>query len=224
MNFRTVLFFIMILSVKPLFSQGNYLCIGFNNNGLCFGSPKNFNGLKFGFFDRNVNDVNGCNIAIGCFTKKTNGVSLGLIAVNASRLNGLAIAGSGIGIESKFNGLGVSGLRIYADTLNGLFISLFGITEGRKGRYLIKEMNGLAIGGIVGVNCKTFNGVVLGILNKSINQNGLSFGLRNYTENLHGIQIGLWNIATNKKYFRKLPFINFCFKKNIQNQSSNIQN
>jgi hypothetical protein len=213
LNFKTILFLIStLLLTKSIHSQNKNLCIGYKNNGLCFGNPENLNGLNINLFDKNIHSINGCQIAFGCSTTITNGISFGLLGVNSKYLNGLAIGGIGIGTETKFNGLGIAGISIYSDTLSGVFISLYGNTKWNHS--LIKEMNGLAIGGLVGINCETINGVVIGALNYSINQNGLTIGIINSTENLNGIQIGLWNVAINKKRFKKMPLINFCFKKN----------
>jgi len=44
-------------------------------------------------------------------------------------------------------------------------------------------------------------------------QYGISIGGINMAKNLYGVQIGLWNVAENKKRFKRLPFINFNFKK-----------
>ena len=212
--FKTLLFFIStFLLTKSIHSQNNNLCIGYKNNGLCFGNPKILNGLNINFFDKNIHAINGCHIALGCSTTITNGISLGFIGVNSKYLNGLAIGGIGIGTESKFNGFGIAGISIFSDTLTGVFISLYGNTKWNHS--LINEMNGLAIGGLVGISCETINGVAIGVINYSINQNGLTIGIINSTENLRGIQFGLWNVALNKKHFKKMPLINFCFKKNI---------
>ncbi len=195
------------LNVK---AQNKSFCFGINNCGVNFGNTLNSIGLKLNFFDKNINNVIGASFALSCATNNTKGFSFGVLGVNSINYKGIAIGGIAIGSESTFNGIGIAGLSVYADTMNGLFISIYGNTKWN--RSLIKEINGVAIGGIAGINCETINGVAIGALNYSIHQKGVTIGLTNYTENLNGFQIGLWNVVENKKRFKRMPFINFNFE------------
>ncbi len=223
---KMIVVFILIHFSFFVHSQNKSFCIGSNHCGLNLGDPLNSKGLKLNLFDKNIHSLSGVNLALSCSTENTRGFSLGIFAVDSKNYDGLAIGGlfvssdsifNGIGFggffvgsESKFNGIGVAGLSVVSDTMNGVFFSIYGNTKWNHS--LIKELNGVAIGGITGINCETINGLAIGALNYSIHQKGVTIGIANYTENLNGFQIGLWNVVANKKRFKRMPFVNFNFE------------
>lgn len=210
-HFKTLLLILLFHFTITVSAQNKCFCIGSNHCGLNLGNPLNSRGLKLNLFDKNINNLYGVNLALSCSTENTIGVSLGLISVDSKNYDGVAIGGFFVGSESRFNGIGIAGLSVCADTMNGVFFSIYGNTKWNH--TLIKEINGIAVGGITGVNCETINGLAIGALNYSIHQNAISIGIANYTENLKGFQIGLWNVVANKKTFKRMPFINFNFQK-----------
>lgn len=210
-HFNTILIILLLNFTLTVSAQNKSFCIGSNHCGLNFGNPLNSNGLKLNFFDKNINNLYGVNFALSCSTDNTSGVSLGVISVDSKNYNGVAIGGFFVGSESTINGIGIAGLSVFADTMNGVFFSIYG--NSKWNHTLIKELNGIAIGFIAGINCEKMNGIAIGALNYSIHQKGVTIGIANYTENLNGFQIGLWNIVANKKRFKRLPFINFKFEK-----------
>lgn len=206
---KSLLLIIVIQLSFIVRGQNNSICVGTNHCGLNVGNPLNSVGVKLNLFDKNINIVKGASVALFCKTNLTQGLSIGVLGVGSSKYEGLAIGGFFVGSESKINGIGIAGLSVYADTMNGFFISIYGNTKWNHD--LVKELNGVSIGGIVGINCETINGLSIGALNYVINQHGVTIGIANYTENLNGIQFGLWNVVANKKRFKRMPFINFNF-------------
>lgn len=104
----------------------------------------------------------------------------------------------------------------YETRVNGISLSLGGITETIN--------SGLFINGLSGIACKT-NGIqISGLLNLQDDFNGLLIaGLANNTRKGKGLQIALINNCASGQVFqiglfnrigkRALPFINFNFKK-----------
>ena len=204
-----------------LLAQNNHFGLAIKHNGICFGNSKVWNGLRINFWDKHVRIVDGINLAVCSRSKISNGISLGILYSEDTICNGIKIGGlvaasdkinglivSAIAIGSrKFNGMGVS-MMIFADTLNGFFIAPWFVAS----RSLKSVFNGFSIGGGVGI--ERFNGVCFSFFNNEINVlNGFSVGYLNKARQLHGVQIGLWNVALNKKHFKRLPIINFCFRK-----------
>ena len=116
-------------------------------------------------------------------------------------------------IAQKFNGIGLAGLSFYADTLNGLFMGMWGNVYWS--RYdTIKKISGVAIGGLIN-NATKINGLAFSFYANSFDvQNGVSIGSYNRATELHGFQFGLINYAgNNRKLFRWLPFFNVHLKK-----------
>jgi len=211
-----------------LFGQNRHLSLGLNGNGICFGNSSKYNGLRLNLWDKNVNSINGLNISGLSKSRKSNGLSIGIVAsldtisnglkigglaTYAKRHNGIALSGLFLAGE-KYNGIGLSGLSPFADTLNGLFVGLWGVTPWS--RYdTIKVINGIAIGGLV-VSSSKINGIAIAFLRNSFDkQNGVSISCFNGAEELHGFQFGLLNYAgNNRRLFRWTPFINFNLRKN----------
>lgn len=130
--------------------------------------------------------VNGLNISTGTIGNVSfNGITLALVTQSGTENNGVAIAGLWNGMD-KSNGIQIAGLANEATYCNGIQIAISNATE-----YMI----GLQIGGANYANKKMI---------------GLQIGIWNKSKNTKGVQLGLWNI--NEK--RKLPIINWNFKKN----------
>ncbi len=213
-----------------LFGQNRHLNVGLKKNGVCFGNSSNYNGIRLNLWDKNVNSINGINISGLSNSRKSNGLSIGIVAscdtisngikigglaTCSKRHNGLAISGLFVKGE-KYNGIGIAGLSPFADTLNGLFVGLWGVTSWS--RYdTIKNINGIAIGGL-GVHSSKLNGFAIAFLvNGFDKQNGVSISCYNAAEELHGFQFGLLNYAgNNRRIFRWTPFINFNLRKNAR--------
>ena len=125
-------------------------------------------------------------------------------------VNGIVLSGFGH-VSNKINGIGIGGLEIAGDTLNGVFLSAIGVTYWNSQK--IKIINGMAIGLIIGSNTEKMNGVSLSLFNNVCDTlNGVAISAMNRTEELYGIQIGLWNIAKNNRIFKRMPILNFNFR------------
>jgi hypothetical protein len=210
-HFNTFLILFLLNFTLTVSAQNKSFCIGANHCGLNIGNPVNSIGLKLNLFDKNIQSLSGVNLALSCSTDNTKGFSIGVFSVNSINYYGLAVGGFFAGSESTFNGIGIAGLSVIADTMNDVFFSIYGNTKWNH--TLIKELNGISVGFMAGINCETINGLAIGALNYSMHQKGVTIGIANYTENLNGMQFGLWNVAANKKRFKRMPFINFNFKK-----------
>ena len=235
-------FLSILLIIIPIliFGQNRHLTIGIKDNGICFGNSIRNNGVRFNLLDKNVEIVNGLNVAVSSKSKISNGLNLGLIwnensicngivlnglAGESEKANGIVISGLAYG-TNKINGLGIGGLSIVADTLNGLCMSLFGIAYWNG--QTVKLINGVAVGGFVGSATEKFNGVSISVFGNGIGElNGVSIGMMNEidelkgmtigvvnrSKNTRGVQIGIWNISENNKIFKQMPIINFNFRK-----------
>ncbi|WP_395059267.1 LA_2272 family surface repeat-containing protein [Flavobacterium sp.] len=115
------------------------------------------------------------------------------------RVNGLNLSSGGFMKGAEMNGFNIS-VFTGMNKING--ISLNGAVIGTE------KFNGLCISGIANVS-EQGNGAQIAISNVSRNHKGIQIGLFNHSKNLRGMQFGIWN--TNGK--RKLPFINWQFKK-----------
>lgn len=223
---RFIIIQILIFLSFVCYGQNKHLTIGFNDIGICFGNSNTNSGLRFNLRDKNVNKINGINFTGVSKSTITNGLTLGLIANYDSISNGILINGlvgeshktngiviSGLGhVSTKFNGVGIGGLAIAGDTLNGLFISPIGITYWNTEK--IEIIRGVAIGLIIGSYTRKMNGLSLSIFNNECDTlNGVAISAYNRTKDLRGIQFGFWNVAENNKIFKKMPILNFNFRK-----------
>lgn len=225
---RITLTILFLFLTTILFGQNRHLSFGLKGNGICFGNSSAYNGIRLNLWDKNVNCINGLNISGLSRSRKLNGFSIGIVASLDTISNGLKIGGlatyakrhngivlSGLFLTGeKYNGIGLAGLSPFADTLNGLFVGLWGVTPWS--RYdTIKVINGIAIGGL-GVSSSKINGFAMAfLLNSFDKQNGISIALLNETNELHGFQFGLLNHArNNRRLFRWTPLININLRKN----------
>lgn len=221
MKIYLVLLFAFATSLT--FGQNKHLNLGYKGNGLCFGNSKTYNGIRFNLLDNNVDLINGINaalisryhksngikIAFHSVSGNTNGINLAIWGLDDSISNGITIATGAGGI--KIDGLGLAGLSIAADTMNGFFFSLIGTTKWSTD--LIEKVSGISIGIIFGVESKKLNGLAIGINNLTEIQNGVVIGIFNNTKELHGFQFGLWNVAENNRICKRMPILNFNFRK-----------
>lgn len=223
---KTTLIILSIFLSPILIGQNNHLSLGHKGNGICFGNSSKYSGIRLNSWDKNVQNINGINISGFCNSRKTNGISIGIIASQDTISNGLKIGGmatyaeqhngfaiSGLIISGdKFNGIGFAGISPFADTLNGVFVGLYGITP-LSSYDSINIINGLAIGGL-GVTSSKMNGLAISCLTNVFDkQNGVSISCFNRADELYGFQFGLLNYAgNNSRFFRRTPFINFNFK------------
>ena len=206
--FSILLFFLMSI----FYGQNKALSLGSKKYGICFGNSSEYNGLRLNVVDKNVNTINGVNFSGYSLSKKSNGISVGILGSFDSISNGLKIGGLGVQsikhnglavggillIGKKYNGVGLSVVTI-ADTLNGFFGGALCVGSKSNGKY----------------TAKVFNGVALAFLLTCFEkQNGVSIALLNKTEELHGFQFGLINKANNNRPpFRCMPFLNFNLRK-----------
>ncbi len=217
-------------------AQHKHLSLGVNHVGVCIGNSAATNGFRLNLWDRQVRKVNGMNLSfrskariingistgilissdticngikvggLVSFSERSNGLSVGGLAAGGSDVNGICIGG-GVIFAERMSGVGISCV-IIADTMKGLFVGLHGLFSGED------------MGHLTGVSCSLFvsrleelKGISVAALTNIHNQHGVTLGLYNYTDHLYGIQVGLWNVAKNKKHFKRLPFINFNFRK-----------
>ncbi len=227
-----------IFSVLPiiLVAQNKRLLLGVSNTGVAFGNSLKTNGIRFNLWDKAIKQSNGISISVKSqsyssngiglglllmldsvsngiriggivsASEKSNGVSIGGIASGGSHVNGIAIGGLVMGTE-KINGIGISCV-IISDTMNGFFAGAHGLFSRENQGFL----KGVALSTFV-CRLQKLNGFSFAALTNIKEQHGVTIGLHNYTKNLQGIQFGLWNVAMNKKRFKKLPLVNFNFKK-----------
>jgi hypothetical protein len=101
----------------------------------------------------------------------------------------------------KVNGIQIGFGNLDKTVINGIDINLSGSFESK--------VNGITVSGVLNKHYLV-NGLTIGPMgNHDINCTGIQIGLLNSCKNLRGIQIGLWN----KNQKRKLPFINFAFRR-----------
>lgn len=214
-----------LLLMQNICAQNSSLKLGVGHSGILFGNNLQHNGIRFSLKDTNHAWVNGTHGSFITENQQANGIVLSLLLSGVRLVNGIQtglITGgdkvNGISIapiaafHGKINGLALSGLATYFDTTNGVQLNVLGTTP--IDFMSSKVINGLGIGGLY-FNCVNVNGVLVSSLLCYAEQvNGVSISCVNVAEELHGVQIGLLNYAANnKKPFKKLPFINFHFRR-----------
>lgn len=195
-----------------------YLSLGSDHGGLCFGNALRYDGVRVGFHDSST-VVNGMNLScvshigsmnglhidlLGGGSATTNGVSLAGFVNHSVRINGVALTTIWIGC-SRLNGAGTA-FFVDVDTLNG-FGAGFAIGPTRE--VAQGRLNGLVIGGLIAA--ERTNGLMIAILASRAKRHcGVSVAGFNQATELHGVQFGLLNYAgNNPKLLRWLPFMNF---------------
>jgi hypothetical protein len=216
----TLLFWATASHLKTLGQDGReYLSIGSDHSGLCFGNALRYNGARLGFNDSSsvvnginmsllsrIGSMNGLRLGLAKSTSgTTNGISVNGLVDHSIRTNGLAI--TTLNLESrKLNGLGIA-VAISVDTLNG-FAAGVGIGppfHDIQGTVL----NGLIVG--LGIEAERTNGLMVALVSSSATKHcGVSVAGYNKATELHGFQFGLLNYAgNNPKLLRWLPILNF---------------
>lgn len=226
---RLLPFLIVLLSFTVSFGQRRNFSIGSEGAGLGFGNFETYTGIRLFLFDKNFKTSNGINLGLYSEGARSNGLTFSILQNLDNELNGLSInlfGGdnnkangiliSGLGqVCNNFKGIGFGGLAFCGDTLTGLLISPIGMTWWNSNR--IKQINGLTIGGICGANTDKMNGLSIALFNNFIDTlNGVSIAMTNYSKELTGVQIGLWNVAENNKIFKRMPIINFNFRRKVR--------
>lgn len=230
-----------LFSSGELNAQHKHLSLAVNHTGICIGNSAATNGFRLNLWDRQVRKVNGINLSfrskariingvstgilissdtvcngikiggLASFSEHSNGLSVGGLAAGGSEVNGICIGG-GVILAEKIKGVGISCV-IIADTLQGIFVGLHGLFSRENMGYL----NGVSFSFFVS-RLKELKGMSVAALTNIHTQHGVTMGLYNYTDELYGIQFGVWNVAKNKKHFKKLPLINFNFRKRSSHQ------
>ena len=228
-------------TTKTKKAKRKYFNLGFKNSGICFGSPLNFNGIKFSADEKETHNINGLSFLflsdVNDRTKRVNGLELGFLNV-ATRVNGIQTSLFFGTVEDRINGIATTLVFGDYDHVNGIAFSalvhstnemLNGISI--SGLYQVSEVsNGILVSGIGHVSDSLCRGItVSGIFNNLEHMKALSLapvnlldegsgvqvGIVNKADQLTGVQFGLINIIKeNPRPFKVLPVINFNFKKN----------
>ena len=199
---------ILLLFVYAPVVHAQSLDIPIKGYGISFGNSKNFTGLRFNIVDKEVEQINGLNLAFGSVGEhaEMNGIALGaLVGGEGSSLNGIAL-----GVAASFKK--IRGISIGGWYGNFSTESLIGIQMGFLGS-VVSKGTGVSVGGLLNVSKDEFNGIAIGgLVNYAKEMNGLQIGLFNRAEELNGIQIGLINYAgNNSPGLQWLPLINAHF-------------
>lgn len=200
-----------LLLVAPA-AQSASLDLPVRGSGLSFGNSTNFAGVRFNLVDENVENLRGISVTFWHPREsprgRLGGIGVGLVGqrldsirglcvsgagMTARRVQGIAIAGLGMGIgednspslgaSSEAVGLVIAGLGLGAGNLRGIVVAGLGIGAGSMSGIAfgglgmgIEEMRGIAIGGI-GIGGERVSGLALG---------GIGMGANHFT----GIGIG----------------------------------
>ncbi len=116
------------------------------------------------------------------------------------RVNGINLATFGTICECQINGISLGTIGNITSETNGITGAIFLNWSDIH--------NGMVFGAFTESNL--LNGIQIGVRNEAYKSNGLQIGLLNISKKMNGIQIGLWN----NNGLRKLPFINWNFKRN----------
>jgi len=200
--------------------------------------------LIWTYHEKNVN-IHG--ISVGLFSTlmterntNTNGIKLELIGLGAfvpmipsepefgnqrsEKINGMTLSTLGVFCDCLTNGLS-AGFGQLTYQVNGVSFAMFlNWTHIQNGIMLSSgnyshTMNGLQLGLLTNDSSET-NGVQIAFLiNASEKMRGLQIGISNKSGDLRGIQIGIWNV--NQR--RKLPLINWNFKRTTEQETNEQQ-
>lgn len=225
---QQALILLIIFSFNISYGQQRNFSLGSQKRGIGFGNSETYSGIRLFLFHKQFKVSNGVNLGLYSEGATSNGLTFSLLQNQDNKLNGVSmnlfggenLNANGIVISAlgqvcyNFKGFGFGGLGFFGDTLSGLLISPIGIAWWNSNR--IEKITGLTIGGICGADTKKMNGVSIAtILNSIDTLNGVSIAMFNQTKELTGVQIGLWNIAENNKIFKRMPIINFNFRRKV---------
>lgn len=179
-----------------------------------------------------IGTTNGLSLGLLPIHERTRGLGVGVLAVAARSLDGLAVGGFGAGTEGQMNGVAAAGLAAAGQNVNGALVGGLAVQAGdapeSPGRALTGGvLNGLAVGGL-GARAQVVRGAALSAgtawieeggtlqgvaaapyVNVQGRQQGLAVGIYNRARVLSGVQIGLVNVAKNNPaWARALPLVN----------------
>lgn len=242
---RSSIILCLILGVSLfLCGQTQFVSIGTQRSGLCLGNSPVYHGIRFNLVDKDVHRIHGLNISCISEAIILNGIALGLAGGGnpdslCSASNGMFVGGL-FGRYSKLNGVGVAGLSLIGDTLNGLFLAPFGVSGSSDKKNAIR---GVAMGVVGSASASDFKGVALlgvcdadsfegvyvgggihsirlrgfslgGIASIADRMDGMFISGINLTHELHGVQLGWINYAgNNQRFLRWIPLMNMHIKK-----------
>lgn len=224
-----VLIFVFISA--DTFSQRSFT-VGNKRNGIVFGNPEKFNGIKFNLVDlHNYTELNGFNLTL--FNgSKVNGISLGIIDED------IITTGANFSIISLSSY--VSGIKIAVvnnkTRVNGFSFSAFNRKSWGKGLFISPvnwkevDFSGVSLS-IYG--CNSIKGLSISLFNKSQHAKGVQIGVANWDSGkdlkgdgrtaLKGMQLGVFN-RTYQNHGLQIGLINYSTKgKGVQVGIINIR-
>jgi len=180
--------------------------------GISFGNSTSFDGIRFNWVDRDVEDLSGLGLTlwkpkdspngrmrgiyagiVGQRAEELHGIGIGLVGSSLRRGRGIFVGGLGLAFgprktdfrhdDAGASGILVAGLGIGADRMIGIAIGGLGMGAD--------EVRGIAVGGL-GIGGDTFTGIGIGGLGlgsdvfRGIGIGGLGVG----ADTLHGILVG----------------------------------
>src|SRR3954447_21571321 len=144
----------------PLAAQGIDLTV--NHVGIGIGEVPRVVGLRLNFRDRALERVDGMNVTIWNPTDNggkgvVRGVALGLPLTGAAYVDGVGVGVFGVSARERLRGIGVGGLGIGANDLEGLMVGglgagaghdITGIVVAGLGAGAGNDINGLLVAGL----------------------------------------------------------------------------
>ena len=207
------------------------LDLAVGGTGLSLGDSRGIRGVRINLVDRRLERVVGVNVtllsaggprrgevvgvAVGLKPglRRVHGLGLGILALDAKRVEGVVLATTGAAAGGDVRGLLLGGIGAsVGDDATGVLIGGIGSAVGGT-------LKGIAIGGVE-VTATRVSGLTVGLLNgvslnsldfRAVNDShhGVAMGVFNFSRELTGVQIGLLNYAgNNPKWARLLPIIN----------------
>jgi len=180
--------------------------------GISFGNSTNTTGIRLSHMDSDVERVNGLNLTLFADPRENRnqyarhrGLTLGLMAVTAREINGIAVAGGAVWVEERTSWLNLAGGLVRSKgTIDGITVGWFGVwaddnVKGVTGSagviYTMGELRGVNVGlagccsegRMVGVNIGSVVGSQVEVEGLSIATLGL-FG----TQKISGLNISGW--------------------------------
>lgn len=141
--------------------------------GLSLGNSKRITGIRINTTDQQVERVTGLNLTLWNPGQNPaavyNGASVGLIGVKGRRTNGIALGGLGVNAREQINGIAVGSIGIKAPQVRGLAARVLLVevekrTDGliiSPGFALAEEVRGVTIGGLFTAGDSSLTGIAL---------------------------------------------------------------
>jgi hypothetical protein len=180
-----------LLVTLPASAQGLDLTI--DHVGLGIGDVPRVIGLRLNYRDRHLERVDGVNATIWSpydngGNGEVRGLALGVPVTGAARIDGVALGIFGVGARERMRGIGVGGLGLGANEMEGIMVgglgvgtgsgdftgvgvgglgvgsggSLRGIFVGGLGAGSGKDITGLVVGGLGAGASRDMKGIVIG--------------------------------------------------------------